>query len=108
MMDPGGSPSGRDELAAGQHGGKHIRRRLELQAQDIGKPAFAGLDDDTTVTRDQPAQHRVGVPGPVDKVSTTPLTEEADHDDGQASPFDAHLEAGDTRRGPGLTASQGA
>ena len=55
VMDPGGSPSGRDELAAGQHGGKHIRRRLELQAHDIGKPAFAGLDDDTAVTRDQPA-----------------------------------------------------
>jgi hypothetical protein len=54
-MDAGGSPSGRDELAAGQHGGKHIRRRLELQAHDIGKPAFAGLDDDTAVTRDQPA-----------------------------------------------------
>jgi hypothetical protein len=102
-MDPGGSPSGRDELAAGQHGGKHIWRRLELQAHHIGKPALAGLDDDTAVTRGQPAQHRVGVPGPVDKVVTT-LTEEADHDDGQASPFDAHLEAGDTRRGPGLTA----
>jgi len=55
VMDAGGSPSGRDELAAGQHGGKHIRRRLGLQAHDIGKPAFAGLGDDTAVTRDQPA-----------------------------------------------------
>jgi hypothetical protein len=91
VMDPGGSPSGRDELAAGQHSGKHIRRRLERQAHHIGEPAFAALDDDTAVTPDQPAQHRVGVPGPVDNAVTTPLTEEADHDDGQASPFDAHL-----------------
>ena len=92
----------------GERGGPAPSWHQESWAQDIGKPAFAGLGDDTTVTRDQPAQHLVGVPGPVDKVLTTPLTEEADHDDGQASPFDAHLDAGDTRCGPGLRApSQG-
>lgn len=111
-MDPGESPSGRDELAvragrhvaAGQRGGKHIRSGSRLQAQDIGEPAFADLDKGTAVMGDQPGQHGVGAPGPVHKVVTTPLTDEADHDDGQVSLFDAHQEAGDTSRGPGLTA----
>ena len=50
-------------VAAGQHAGKLLRRRLELQAQDIGESAFAGFDDGAGVMGDQPAQHGVGVLG---------------------------------------------
>ena len=47
------SPFDRDELAvrtgchvaASQHAGKHVRCRLELQAQDIGKSAFLGFEE---------------------------------------------------------------
>ena len=53
VMDLGESPVDRHELAVragghvteGQHAGKHLRRRLELQAQDVGESAFAGFDD---------------------------------------------------------------
>ena len=34
---------------------------FELAAQDIGQPAFVGLDDGAGMMRDQAAQHRVGV-----------------------------------------------
>ena len=40
-----------------------MRCRLELEAQDVGKPAFVGFDDGVGVMGDQPAQHRVGVLG---------------------------------------------
>ena len=50
-------------VAAGQHAGKDIRRGLELQAQDVGEPAFAGFDDGAGVMCDEPAQHGVGVLG---------------------------------------------
>ena len=39
------------------------RRGLQLQAQDVGKSAFAGFDDGAGVMGDQPAQHGVGVLG---------------------------------------------
>ena len=42
-------------VAAGQHAGQRVRRRLELQAQDVGKSAFAGFDDGAGVMGDQPA-----------------------------------------------------
>ena len=49
----GKSPVGRHQfavragghVAAGQHAGKDLRRRRELQAQDVGESAFAGFDD---------------------------------------------------------------
>jgi len=41
------------------------------------------------------------LPGPVDKVLTTPLTGDMDHRNGQTSLFDAHQEAGDTSHAPG-------
>ena len=50
-------------VAEGQHAGKLVRRRLELQPQDAGKSAFAGFDDGAGVMRDQLAQHGVGAPG---------------------------------------------
>jgi hypothetical protein len=50
-------------VAAGQHAGKQVRRRLELRTQDVGKPAFLGVDDGAGVMGDQPAQHGVGVLG---------------------------------------------
>jgi hypothetical protein len=31
--------------AVGQHAGKRVRRRLELEGQDIAKSAFTGFDD---------------------------------------------------------------
>jgi hypothetical protein len=66
-----GPLSGRHELAVwagghvteGQHAGKRVRRRLELQAQDVGKSAFAGFDDGAGVMRDQPAQQGAAVLG---------------------------------------------
>jgi hypothetical protein len=69
MMDLGESPFDRDEfavragfhIAASQHGGKDVRGRLELQAQNVGKPAFAGFDDGVGMMGDQPAQHGIGV-----------------------------------------------
>ena len=48
-------------VTEGQHAGKHVRRRVELQAQDVGKSAFAGLDDGAGMMGDQPAQQGVGV-----------------------------------------------
>ena len=50
-------------VAAGQHAGQCVRRRLELAAQDVGKSAFAGFDDGAGVMGDQPAQQGVGVLG---------------------------------------------
>ena len=50
-------------VAAGQHAGKHVWRRLELEAQDVGKSAFVGFDDGAGVMGDQSAQHGVGVLG---------------------------------------------
>ena len=50
-------------VAVGQHAGKRIRGRLELQAQDVGESAFFGFDDGAGVVGDQSAQHGVGVPG---------------------------------------------
>lgn len=49
MMDLGELPFGRYEFAvwagghvtAGQHAGKDVRRGSELEAQDVGKSAFA-------------------------------------------------------------------
>ena len=46
-----------------QNAGQHVRRRLELGAQDVGESAFAGFDDGAGVVGDQPAQHGVGVLG---------------------------------------------
>ena len=40
-----------------------MRGRLELQAQDAGKSAFAGFNDGVGVMGGQPAQHGVRVPG---------------------------------------------
>ena len=62
-MDLGESPFDRDEfagragchVAVGQHGGKDVRGRLGLQAQDAGKSAFAGFDDGVGVMGDQSA-----------------------------------------------------
>ena len=70
MMDLDELPFGRYEFAvwagghvtAGQHAGKNVRGRLELQAQDVGKSALAAFDDGVGVMCDQPAQHGVGVP----------------------------------------------
>jgi hypothetical protein len=50
-------------VAVGQHAGQGIRCRLELQVQDVGKPAFFGFDDGAGVMGDQPAQDGAGVPG---------------------------------------------
>lgn len=50
-------------VAAGQHAGQRVRRRVELLAQDVGKSAFAGFDDGAGVMGDQPAQQGVGVLG---------------------------------------------
>jgi hypothetical protein len=65
----GESPAGRHELtvragchiAVGQHAGKHMRGRLELQAQDVGESAFVGFEDGVGVMGDQPAHHGVGL-----------------------------------------------
>jgi hypothetical protein len=53
----GEPPVGRHELAvragchvtAGQHPGKHVRWRLELQGQDVGESAFFGFDDGVAI-----------------------------------------------------------
>jgi hypothetical protein len=50
-------------VTVGQHGGKRVRGRIELQAQDVGKPAFLGFDDGAGVVGDEPAQCGVGVLG---------------------------------------------
>jgi hypothetical protein len=50
-------------VAARQHAGQDVRRRVELGAQDIGESAFAGFDDGAGVVGDQPAQHGIGVLG---------------------------------------------
>jgi hypothetical protein len=71
MMNLRESPFDRNEfavragghVAASQHAGEHVRRRLELQAQDAGESAFAGFDDGIGVMADQSAQHGVGVLG---------------------------------------------
>ena len=71
LMDLGESPFGRYEVAvragghgaAGQHAGQRVRRGLELQAQDVGESAFAGVDEGAGVVRDQPAQRGAGVLG---------------------------------------------
>ena len=55
-------------VTVGQHAGKHIRRRLELVAQDVSKPAFASFDDGAGVMGDQPAQQGVGALGAVEGV----------------------------------------
>ena len=84
MMDLGEAPVDRHGLAVragrhvtvGQHGGKPVRGRIELQAQDVGKPAFLGFDDDAGVMGDEPAQRGVGVlgvaqvPGAIEWVQT--------------------------------------
>jgi hypothetical protein len=65
----GEPPVGRHELtvragchvAAGQHAGKHVRRSLELQGQDVGESAFFGFDDGVGVMGDRPALHGVGL-----------------------------------------------
>jgi hypothetical protein len=62
---------GRHELAiragghvtGGQHAGKRVRRRLELQAQDVGKSAFADLDDGAGLMGDQQSAAGVGMLG---------------------------------------------
>ena len=54
---------------------------IELQAQDVGKSAFAGFDDGAGVMGDQPAQHGVGVLG-IAKVPGAVLGVQARH--GQA------------------------
>jgi hypothetical protein len=50
-------------VTASQNAGQRVQRRIELQAQDVGKSAFAGFDDGAGVMGDQPAQHGVGVLG---------------------------------------------
>ena len=50
-------------VAVGQHAGKLLRRRLKLQAQDVGKSAFARFDDGAGMMGDQPAQQGVGMLG---------------------------------------------
>ncbi len=70
-MDLGESPFDRDEftvragchVAVGQHGGKDVRGRLELQAQDVSEPVFAGFEDGPGLKGHQPAQHGIGVLG---------------------------------------------
>ncbi len=42
---------------------KHVRSRLKLQAQDVGKSALFRFDDGAGVIGDQPAEHFVGVLG---------------------------------------------
>ena len=67
----GEPPVGRHEVAiragrhvaAGQHVGKELRGRLELEAQDVGKSAVFGFDDGAGVMCDQSAQHGIGVLG---------------------------------------------
>ena len=48
-------------VAASQDTGQHVRRGIELPAQDVGKSAFAGFDDRAGMMGDQPAQQGVGV-----------------------------------------------
>jgi hypothetical protein len=50
-------------VAAGQHAGKRVRRRFEVQAQDVGESAFVGFDDGAGVMGDQLAWQGVGVLG---------------------------------------------
>ena len=50
-------------VTASQNAGQRVWRGIELQAQDVGKSAFAGFDDGAGVMGDQPAQHGVGVLG---------------------------------------------
>ena len=50
-------------VAASQHAGQDVRRRVELRTQDTGESAFAGFDEGAGVVRDQPAQHGIGVLG---------------------------------------------
>ena len=65
---------GGGHVTASQNAGQRVRRGIELQAQDVGKSAFAGFDDGAGVMGDQPAQHGVGVlgvaqvPGAVERV----------------------------------------
>ena len=69
VMDLGESPVDWDELAvrasghvaAGQHAGKHVRRSLELQGQDVGESAFSGFGDGVGVMGDQLARQGVGL-----------------------------------------------
>jgi hypothetical protein len=71
LMDLGEPPFDRHGLtvragghvAARQHAGQYVRRRVELGAQDIGESAFAGFDDGAGMVGDQPAQHGIGVLG---------------------------------------------
>ena len=46
-------------VAASQHAGQDVRRRIELGAQDIGESAFAGFDDGAGVVGDQPATQMI-------------------------------------------------
>jgi hypothetical protein len=48
-------------VTEGQHAGKGVRCRFELQVQDVGKSALAGFDDGAGVMGDQPAQQGAGV-----------------------------------------------
>ena len=50
-------------VAASQNAGKHVRRRLKLETQEVGKSAFFGFDDGVGVMGDQSAQQGVGVLG---------------------------------------------
>jgi len=50
-------------VAVGQRVGKLLWRRFKLQAQGVGKSAFAGFDDGAGVVGDQPAEYGVGVLG---------------------------------------------
>jgi hypothetical protein len=50
-------------VAAGQYARKRVRRRFDLQVQDVGKSAFAGFDDGAAVMGDQPAPQGVGMLG---------------------------------------------
>jgi hypothetical protein len=69
VTDLGESPIDRDELAVrgschvaeGQRAGKHVRYKLELEAQNVGKSAFIGFDDGVGVVGNEAAQHGVGV-----------------------------------------------
>jgi adenylate kinase family enzyme len=68
-MDLGEAPLDRDGLAvragchvaASQDAGELVRRRLELEVQDVGKSAFLGFDDCVRVRRLRRGGHHDGV-----------------------------------------------
>jgi len=82
----GESPVDRHELAvrAGghvavdQHAGKRVWRRLEFEAQDVGKSAFFDFDDGAGVMCNQSAQHGVGVLGVAQVAGTVECVQACD------------------------------